>query len=105
MLRWAVDMAVGWKGCTKKRCHPEGAFFAPKDLYNSKAPLARAGLFVWGDNSGRARLQSCRPRVNSGGFSRWGPNIQFESGERGTIAIFSGALHQSPLDWVVMDIV
>ena len=46
MVRWAADTAVAWKGCTKQPCHPEGAFFAPKDLCISEAPLARAGLFV-----------------------------------------------------------
>jgi hypothetical protein len=48
VLRWAAaDTAAGWKGCTKKRCHPEGAFFAPKDLCSQRPRSQEWGFFCW----------------------------------------------------------
>ncbi|HZQ94720.1 MAG TPA: hypothetical protein VFA67_06895 [Candidatus Sulfotelmatobacter sp.] len=38
------------------------------------------------------------------GFSRWGPGVQFESGESGAVAVVCGINNQPALDWVPMDI-
>jgi hypothetical protein len=96
VLRWAAaDTAAGWTACTKKL----SAFSW------IKGPARESGAFLFVATPGRARLQSCRYGLNSGGFSHWGPRIQPESWKGRTVAIVSGDLDQSALYRVQMNII